>query len=230
MTTPTLAPVAPAAPPVSWRTREEIANITLHAFGFFFSLIGFGVLVALAARTGSTLHIVSSSVYAASLLMVYIGSLLFHTSLALDLAWKKALEIVDHCAIFLLIAGTYTPFLMVSLGGALGWGMLALVWSLAIGGILYKIFRYYRSDLLSTLAYIAMGWLSVFIAWPLYGVIGIGGMGLLVLGGVFYTIGAVFYLKDKSFRFAHAVWHLFVLVASLCHYAAILAFVINRPA
>lgn len=211
---------------LSWQVREEIANLALHGFGLFFSLVGFGVLLGLACLTGSVAKIVSSSVYAASLMMVFVGSLLFHTSLALDLHYKKALEVVDHSAIFLLIAGTYTPFL-VMLNSQLGWGMLVLIWLIALAGILYKIFFFYRSDLLSTLAYIAMGWLSLIVVKPLLEVIGWSGLGLLGLGGLFYTVGAYFYLRDHTFRFAHAIWHTFVLAGSLCHYLAVLCFVIR---
>lgn len=220
-------PVVLTSSPLSWKTREEVVNIALHSLGFFLGVVGFAVLVALATRTGSIPRILSSSIYAATLLSVYLASVLFHTSLAIELPWKKAFEVVDHCAIYLLIAGTYTPFLMVSLQGRFGWGMLALIWSLALVGIVYKIFFFYRSDLLSTLAYLAMGWLSLVILQPLLGQIGWLGIGLLALGGVFYSIGAVFYLYDHTFRFAHALWHSFVLAGSLCHYAAILFCVIH---
>lgn len=220
------APLTPRSP-LSWQTREEIVNITLHSFGLFLGLVGFGVLVALATLSGSWTRILSSSIYAVTLLLVFVASILFHASLAISLPWKKAFEVIDHCAIYLLIAGTYTPFLMVSLPGTLGWSMLALIWSLALVGILYKIFFFYRSDLLSTLAYLAMGWLSLVIVQPLHAEIGWSGIGLLAGGGVLYSIGAIFYLYDHAFRFAHAVWHGFVLAGSICHYAAILWFVIR---
>ncbi len=214
--------------PLPWHTREEIANITLHSFGLILGLIGACVLISVATLSGSLDRIISSSIYSVTILMVYLASVLFHTSLAMESRWQRAFEVVDHCAIFLLIAGTYTPFLMVTLKGQqLGWGMLATIWSLAIGGILYKIFFFYRSDLLSTLAYIAMGWLSMLMAKPLLSLIGWGGLGGLAIGGLFYTIGAIFYLRDHTFRFAHAVWHIFVIAGSLCHYATIYWFVIK---
>lgn len=214
--------------PLPWHTREEIANITLHSFGLILGLIGFGVLIAVASLSGSLDRIVSSSIYGVTIMMVYLASVLFHTSLAMESRWQRAFEVVDHCAIFLLIAGTYTPFLMVSLKGqAIGGIMLAAVWTLALGGILYKIFFFYRSDLLSTLAYIAMGWMVMFMAKPLLETIGWSGLGLLGLGGIFYTIGAIFYLRDHTFRFAHAVWHIFVIAGSLCHYGAVYWFVIK---
>jgi len=206
--------------------REEIANIALHALGLFLSLVGFGVLIALAGQSASLLQILSSSIYAATLLFLYLASVLFHTSLALQVPWRKAFETVDHCAIYLLIAGTYTPFLMVSIQGRLGWIMLAVIWALALLGIAYKAFFFFRSDLLSTLAYIAMGWLSLVIMRPLWEVIGWQGVGLLGLGGLFYTVGAIFYVWDHKFLFAHALWHIFVLAGSICHYLTILWFVV----
>lgn len=226
---PLLEPLEPAPKsPLPWHTREEIANITLHSFGLILGLIGFGVLVSVATLSGSIERILSSSIYGVTILMVYLASVMFHTSLAMESRWQKAFEVVDHCAIFLLIAGTYTPFLMVTLKGqTLAWVMLTIIWTLAFSGILYKIFFFYRSDLLSTLAYIAMGWMSLFIAKPLLGIIGWPGLGLLAFGGLMYTIGAVFYLRDHTFRFAHAVWHLFVMAGSICHYATIYWFVIK---
>lgn len=221
---PDSAPLA--SPALGWETREEIVNITLHSLGLFLGLVGFGFLVAVAGLSGSPLRILSSSIYAVTLLLVFVASILFHTSLAIGLPWKKAFEVIDHCAIYLLIAGTYTPFLMVTLPGTFGWVMLALIWSLALAGILYKIFFFYKSDLLSTLAYIAMGWLSLVLIKPLFEHLGWGGIGLLAAGGLLYTVGAVFYLYDHAFRFAHAVWHSFVLAGSICHFAVILCFVI----
>lgn len=220
---PTLSPPLSLSP----ETREEIANITLHSFGFFLSLVGLCVLVALAASSGSILRIVSASVYGVTLVLVYLASILFHTSLAISLPWNKAFETVDHCAIYLLIAGTYTPFLLVTLPGTLGWSMLALIWSLAVAGILYKVFFFYKSDLLSTLAYILMGWLAIGIVMPLHAQIGWWGLGGIFFGGILYTLGAVFYLLDHKFRFAHAVWHSFVIAGSFCHYLTVLFFVIN---
>lgn len=217
----------PSAPLAS-EVQEEILNITLHGFGLLLSLIGFGTLVGLAVQTQSMPKLLAASTYCATLIVMYIGSLLFHTSLAIDVPWKKALEVVDHSAIYLLIAGTYTPFLMVSLQSTYAWSMLAVIWFLAIAGILYKVFFFYKSDVLSTLAYIAMGWICVFFIKDLYASIGNTGIGLLALGGVLYTVGSMFYLFDHKFKYAHALWHLFVMGGSLCHYLSIFFYVI-RP-
>lgn len=228
LNTPTHSSSLPSPLSLTPETREEIANITLHSFGFFLSLVGLCVLVALAASSGSILRIISASVYGVTLVLVYLASILFHTSLALSLPWNKAFETVDHCAIYLLIAGTYTPFLMVTLPpGPLGWSMLALIWGLAVAGILYKVFFFYKSDLLSTLAYILMGWLALGIVMPLHAKLGWWGLGGIFFGGILYTLGAVFYLLDHKFRFAHAVWHSFVIAGSLCHYLTVLFFVIK---
>jgi len=217
-----------AEQPLPIQVREEIANVTLHSLGLFLSLIGFGVIIALATLTGSVFQIVGASVYAVTLFLLYTSSVLFHSSLAIHLSWKKAFETLDHCAIYLLIAGTYTPFLLNVVEEPLRWIMLSVVWLLALLGIIYKIFFFYRSNLLSTLAYIAMGWLAVFILKPMYAGIGWGGIGLLALGGVLYTIGSIFYLWDHKFHFAHAIWHGFVLMASICHYFAVVLFVIGK--
>lgn len=181
----------------------------------------------MAALSRDLYRIVGASIYGVTLFLVYVASILFHTSLAVQLPWKKALETVDHCAIYLLIAGTYTPFLLITLKGPKAWIMLVLIWLLALAGILYKVFFFYKSDLLSTLAYILMGWFSVVMIQPLLKQMGFWGLGLLVLGGVLYTLGAVFYLLDHTFRFAHAVWHGFVIADSLAHYLSILWFVIR---
>lgn len=216
----------PLKNPLPLPLREEILNITIHSFGLFFSLIGFGIMIAMATLQSSPMHIVSASVYAVTLMLVYVASILFHTSLANDFRYKKAFEVLDHCAIYLLIAGTYTPFMLVSLKGWMGFSMLAVIWGLALSGIMYKIFFYYKSDLLSTLAYVLMGWIVIFAAQPLLAQIGWSGFALLLGGGVVYTIGALFYIFDDRFPYAHGVWHTCVLTASLLHYFAVLFFVI----
>lgn len=220
------SPSSSLAPPLASQVQEEILNITLHGFGLLLSLIGFGTLVGLAVQSQSLTKIFAASTYCATLIVMYIGSLLFHTSLAVDVPWKKALEVVDHSAIYLLIAGSYTPFLMVSLHNTKSWIMLGLIWLIAVIGVLYKVFFFYKSDALSTLAYVAMGWMCVFFMKDLYQSIGWQGLGLLGAGGVLYTVGSLFYLFDHKFKYAHAIWHLFVMAGSLCHYLSVFFFVI----
>lgn len=212
--------------PIPSQIQEEILNITLHSFGLLLSLIGFGMLVGVAVQSQSLTKIFAASTFSATLIVMYIGSLLFHTSLAIDVPWKKALEVVDHSAIYLLIAGSYTPFLMVSLHSTKSWIMLVLIWLIAVSGVLYKVFFFYKSDVLSTLAYLAMGWMCVFFMQDLYQSIGWKGLSLLVIGGVFYTIGSLFYLFDHKFKYAHAIWHLCVIAGSLFHYLSVFFFVI----
>lgn len=206
--------------------KEEVANITVASFGLFFSLIGFGILIGLATLYGDVIHIVSSSVYATTLLLLYVASILLHSSLAQEVKHAKAFEVIDHCAIYLLIAGTYTPFSLITLKGPIGWSLMAIVWSLAFFGILYKVFFHYQSDLLSTLAYVLMGWLVIFAIKPLIAGLATGGLILLIAGGVLYTVGSIFYVFDHKFPYAHALWHFFVLAASICHYCAVLFYVI----
>lgn len=211
---------------LSWPVREEIANISLHALGLFLACIGFGLLVGFASTKSSLSLLMSCCIYGVSLMSVFVGSILFHTALSIELPWKKALEVVDHCAIYLLVAGTYTPFLMVTLKGFFASSLLVLIWLIAFAGIAYKIFFFYSSDLLSTLGYLAMGWMAVLIVYPLFQIIGWQGIGMVALGGAFYSIGAIFYLYDHAFRFAHAIWHICVLLGSLCHYLTIFYFVV----
>ncbi len=211
---------------LSPRTQEEIVNITLHGFGLLLSLMGFGIMVGVAVMDNSLVKVIASSVYCATLIFMYIGSLLFHTSLAIDLSWKKALEVVDHAAIYLLIAGTYTPFLLVILEGIYALTLFCIIWLLALIGIIYKVFFFYKSDVLSTLAYIAMGWLCMFFIKDLYQAMGWPGIGSLAFGGVLYTVGSLFYLFDDRFKYAHALWHLFVMAGSLCHFLTVYFFVI----
>lgn len=217
---------ASIAPPIASQVQEEILNITLHSFGLLLSLIGFGTMLGIAVQSQSLTKIFASSTYCATLIVMYIGSLLFHTSLAVDVPWKKALEVVDHSAIYLLIAGSYTPFLIVSLHSTKAWIMLAIIWTLAVVGVLYKVFFFYKSDVLSTLAYVAMGWMCVFFMKELYQSIGWQGFSLLGIGGIFYTLGSLFYLFDHKFKYAHAIWHLCVIAGSLFHYLSVFFFVI----
>jgi hemolysin III len=220
------SPSSPLPAPLASQVQEEILNITLHGFGLLLSLIGFGTMVGVAVQSHSLTKLFAASTYSATLIVMYIGSLLFHTSLAVDIPWKKALEVVDHSAIYLLIAGSYTPFLMVSLQGTKSWILLALIWLIAVIGVLYKVFFFYKSDALSTLAYVAMGWMCLFFIKDLYYSIGWQGLSLLGAGGIFYTVGSLFYLFDHKFKYAHAIWHICVMVGSLLHYLSVFFFVI----
>ena len=200
---------------------EEIANGITHGLGTGLSVAGLTVLVVLAALYGDVWQIVAFSIYGSTLVVLYLASTLYHSFQSPRV--KRVFRVIDHAAIFLLIAGTYTPFLLISMRGVWGWTLLGIVWGLALLGVGFKIFFTDRFPVGSTLAYILMGWLSV-IAWkeatariPTGGLIWIG------IGGVAYTVGVIFYAW-KRLPYNHAIWHLFVLTGSLCHYLAVLLY------
>lgn len=203
----------------SYSTGEEIVNSITHGIGALLSVTGLVFLVVLASQHGDVRHIVGFSVFGTALVLLYTASTLYH-SLTHPTA-KKVFKILDHSAIFLLIAGSYTPFMLVSLGGTLGWTILGIVWALAVLGIVMKSVFIGRFKRISLVVYLGMGWLCVFALRPMLeqvpGVILI----LILLGGLCYTVGVVFYVWRKL-PFNHAVWHLFVLAGSACHYFAVL--------
>lgn len=202
------------------RIAEEIANSVTHGVGLGLSLAGAAVLVLLGAEREGTRHLVGFGVYGAALVLMYTASTLYH-SFRIP-RWKRILQIADHAAIYVLIAGTYTPFTLVNLEGS-RWGttLLWAVWTFAVLGILYKIFMFGRHPRFSTAAYLVMSWLIFLGMQPIAHLIPVAGIIWLLAGGVFYTAGVWFYRKDRQ-RFYHAVWHLFVLLGSLCHYIAVL--------
>ncbi len=202
---------------------EEIANGITHGIGVVLSIAGLAVLTAFATLYGSVWHIVSCSIYGATQILLYSASTLYH-SLPFSRA-KAIFRVLDHSAIFLLIAGTYTPFTLVSLRGPWGWTLFGIVWSLALFGILAQS-RLIRLNGVVTLGiYLAMGWLIVVGARPLTASLAPGGLALLLAGGLAYTVGVVFYAW-RRLRYSHAIWHLFVLTGSACHFFAILLYVI----
>lgn len=202
---------------------EEIANSITHGAGALLSIAGLCALVVPAALYGNARSIVSCSIFGTSLVLLYAASTLYHSFHAPRL--KRIFKTLDHSCIYLLIAGTYTPFTLVGLKGAWGWTLFGIVWGIALFGILFKIFYVYRFKIFSTLLYIAMGWIAV-IAWEaLLSRIPAGGLGLLLAGGVAYTGGVVFYLC-KKIPYHHAVWHVFVLAGSTLHYLAVKFYVL----
>lgn len=197
---------------------EEIANGITHGIGAALSIAGLAVLVALAAVYGTVWHIVSFSIFGASLIILYMASTLYH-SIQVPQA-RPVLRIIDHSAIFLLIAGTYTPFLLTALRGSWGWWLFGIVWGIAVLGILFKVFFIGRWEVLSTLAYIGMGWLCVFALKRLVMVVPPAGVIWLIAGGIVYTVGVLFY-ATRRIPYSHAIWHLFVLGGSICHFFAV---------
>jgi len=202
---------------------EEIANAITHGIGLLLSIAGFVVLLVLAALRGTAWHIVACSIYGATLICLYAASTLYHAVISPRV--KRALRIFDHSAIYLLISGTYTPFLLVSLRGPWGWSLLGVIWGLALAGVLFKFWFVERFAILSTAVYIAMGWLVVIAAKPVITHLSLTAIIWLLAGGLAYTGGVIFFAA-KRIPYSHAIWHLFVLAGSICHYFAVLSTVI----
>jgi len=202
---------------------EEIANAITHGIGLLLSVAGFVVLLVLAALRGTAWHIVACSIYGATLICLYTASTLYHAVVSPRV--KRALRIFDHSAIYLLIAGTYTPFLLVSLRGPWGWSLFGVIWGLALAGVLFKFWFVERFAILSTVVYVAMGWLVVIAAKPVITHVPATALLWLFAGGLAYTGGVIFFAA-KRIPYSHAIWHIFVLAGSICHYFAILSTVI----
>lgn len=202
---------------------EEIANSITHGIGMLLSIGGLVVLVEYASLYGNAWHITACSIFGATLVLNYTASTLYH-SIPFPGA-KRVLNVIDHSAIYLLIAGTYTPFTLVNLRGPWGWALFGIVWGIAILGIVFKTTMFGRIEGISTALYLAMGWVIVVAAKPLLGAVATGGLILLLLGGLAYSVGVIFYVWRKI-PYNHAIWHLFVLAGSLCHFFAILYYVI----
>ena len=202
---------------------EEIANSVTHGIGLLLSIAGFAILTSFASLHGNTWHLISCIIFASTLIMQYTFSTLYH-SIQLPKV-KSIMRTFDHSAIFLLIAGTYTPFMLVNLRGTWGWALFGTVWTLAIAGILFQtaLLRSWKG--ISVAIYIAMGWAVVVAIKPMLQSVAPGGLILLLAGGIAYTSGVAFYLW-KSLRYHHAIWHGFVLLGSILHFFAVLFFVI----
>lgn len=206
---------------------EELVNALTHGVGIAASLAGGGGLIALALLSGDPRRIVGATVFVLALLLLYSASTLYHV--ARDEVHKARFKVLDHCAIFILIAGTYTPFSLISLRGAWGWGLFATVWALAAIGVIFKLFYTGRFKRVSTAIYLAMGWLVVGFAGPLSEAVSNWALFWLLAGGVCYSAGTWFYLNHKM-PYAHGVWHAFVLGGSVCHYFAVLTQILPAAA
>lgn len=203
--------------------REEIANAVTHGIGALASAAAGAVLVTLATLHGTRMQMVSALVFGSSLLLLYTASTLYHAIPSMTV--KRRLKVFDHCAIYLLIAGTYTPFALIGLRGPVGWWLFGIVWGLAAVGVTFKLFFTGRFKLFSTLVYIGMGWMAIFAIKPMMSSIPLPSLMWLLAGGVAYTAGTVFYHNERL-RYSHAVWHLFVLMGSACHYIAVISQVV----
>lgn len=206
--------------------REEFANALTHGLGATAALAGGSVMITLAALYGDGWQLGSAIVFGLSLLLLYLASTLYH-AIQHPVA-KGRLKVFDHCAIYLLIAGTYTPFTLIGLRGPWGWGLFAAIWGLAAAGIVFKLFYTGRFKLLSTAIYIAMGWLVLVAIKPLLDALDAWTLGWLLAGGICYTFGTVFYHRP-SLKYSHAIWHLFVVAGSVCHYISVLSQVVPSP-
>jgi hemolysin III len=201
----------------------ERFNSISHLVGAALALIGMVLLVGFAAAQGDPWKIVSFSIYGVSLFLLYSLSTLYHS---LRGRAKEIFQKLDHVAIYLLIAGTYTPFTLVTLRGAWGWTLFAIIWGLAILGIIVDSRHEDGSRAIQMVIYLLMGWLILIAMKPLVQVLPTGALVLLVLGGVFYTSGIIFYAMDKRMKHAHGIWHLFVLAGSISHYLAVLFYIL----
>jgi len=202
---------------------EEIANSITHGIGAVLSVVGLTALVMLAAIYGDAWRVVSFSIYGVTLIILYLISTLYHSFPQPRV--KRIFRILDHAAIYLLIAGTYTPFMLVSIRGALGWTLLAIVWGLAVVGVIWKLFFMGRFRYVATIAYLFMGWIAVVAVKPMMTNLSTAGISLVVAGGVLYSLGVLFYVW-RRLPYNHAIWHLFVLAASICHFFAVVTLVL----
>ena len=207
--------------------RHELASALTHGVGAMAALAGSAVLITLAALHGDAWQLGASIVFGVTLLLLYVASTLYH-SVQHPVA-KGRLKVFDHCAIYLLIAGTYTPFTLIGSRGPWGWGLFIAIWTLAIGGVVFKLFYTGRFKRLSTLIYIAMGWLIIVAIKPMLNSLDAWTLGWLLAGGLFYTLGTYFYHRE-SIPYSHAIWHLFVIAGSVCHFIAVTAQVLPRGA
>ena len=205
---------------------EEILNAVTHGVGTLLAIIGLSVLTATAYLNGGVWHLASSIIYGISLVLLYLASTLYHSFS--DEKIKSVLKFFDHAAIYVLIAGNYTPFTLIPLHGTIGWTIFSIIWGLALIGIVFKIFFVKRFKIFSTLCYLLMGWLSVVMIKPLLATLPIEGIYWLVAGGGFYTVGAIVYLARKL-PYNHAIWHLFVLAGSISHFIVIFKYVLPIP-
>ncbi len=206
-----------------YNSNEEKWNVITHAIGLVLSIIALVLLIIHASTHGTTKHIVSFTIFGASLILLYSASTFYHYTQNPEL--RKKLNILDHASIYVLIAGTYTPFTLVTLKGWLGWTIFGVTWGIAIIGIVLKLFYTGRFEKLSTIAYVAMGWIIIFAIKPLIASLPLNGLYWLVAGGVFYTVGAILYSIPKL-KYNHVIFHVFVLLGSFSHFMAVYYYVL----
>jgi hemolysin III len=199
---------------------ERIANSVTHGIGLAASLVALPLLIVSSLQQGDPLHVTGAATFGISLVLLYAASTVYHSFPQTPAT--RILRVIDHSAIYVLIAGSYTPFMLGPLRGTFGYSLLAVVWAMAVAGIAMKALRGFGHPVLTVAPYIVMGWLCAVAAKPLIEQVGPAGFWWLLAGGLFYTGGVVFYATDKKLRYGHAVWHLFVLAGSTCHFFAVL--------
>ncbi len=203
--------------------KEEILNALTHGVGVGFGIAALVILITASAKQYNEWKIVSSALFGSTIILLYLASTLHHS-----FSWsplKRFFKTLDHSAIFLLIAGTYTPICLVTLRGDWGWTLFGMTWGLALAGIIFKIFFIYRFQVISLIIYILMGWLAIIVIDPIVHHLPLGGLIWLALGGLCYTLGTIFYSLDNK-HYMHCIWHLFVLAGTICHFFTILYYVI----
>ena len=207
----------------TYSSLEESINIVSHAIGLILSIVALVLLVRHANLHGNSWHVVSFAIFGLSLISLYAASTFYHSAKKPGL--RRRLRIVDHATIYILIAGTYTPFALVTLNGLTGWMLFGVSWGMAITGIILKLFHTGKYNLVSTLMYVFMGWIIVFAIKPLINNLSSDGLFWLVAGGMAYTTGAILY-SIKKIKLNHAIFHLFVLLGSFCHFVAIYFYIL----
>lgn len=212
----------PKKDPKSYEPLEEKLNVYSHGLGLLLSIAALVLLVVKASIDGSVWRILSFSIFGVSLIVLYAASTFFHNAKRPKL--RKRLNIFDHASIYVLIAGSYTPFTLVTLHGTLGWVLFGITWGIALTGIILKLFYTGKYEKASTIAYVLMGWMIVFAIKPLIANLTSEGLLWLIWGGVSYTVGAILYSVNKL-KFNHIIFHIFVLVGSFCHFVAVYFYV-----
>ena len=206
-----------------YTTGEEISHSVSHGIGVALSVAGFVISVVMAAGTGSAIKVVSFAIFGTSMILLYTASTLYHAFTQKKV--KQVFQYADHITIFILIAGTYTPIALILLGGAWGWTLFGLSWGLAIAGIIYEALFMERYKWVSISIYLGMGWIAVVAIKPLMELMPFGLFMWILVGGLFYTFGSIFYLIEKI-KFFHFIWHLFVIAGTLCHFFGLIFYLI----
>jgi hemolysin III len=214
---------APSSPLPAYSPGEELANVATHGLGAIASGAGLAILLVYSAWFGDAWHVVSTAIFGATMILLYAASTVYHASS--HPRTRHAAKVLDHASIYLLIAGSYTPFTLLALRGPWGWGLFGAVWLLALLGVGLEAFWVYRPKWVSAVIYLAMGWMVVLAGRRLVDALPPGALALLVAGGLLYSLGTVFYVM-KRVRYAHAVWHGFVLGGSTCHFLAVVLLVL----